>query len=356
MVGGRGLAGVLRDRYPRWVLLPVVFALLLANVVAAGADVGAIAAGVALVVPVAAWWLVVPVALLILGVQTWCSYALLHRVFKWLTLALFGYVVAALLARPDWSEVLRGTFMPGLAWDRDLLLLLVAIVGTTLSPYLYFWQAGQRVEEEKAQGRRTLRQRQGATREELSEAALDVDVGMLFGALVMYAVILSAASTLHEAGRTEVASAEEAAGALRPLAGEAAGLLFALGIVGVGMLAVPVLTTGAAYALAETFGWRHGLDERPHRAPAFYAAIALSTLAAAALNFTGVNPIDALVYSGVVMGLLAPPLLVLMMLVSSDPRVMGARVNGPGLKLLGWITTLAATAAAVALVAAWIWA
>lgn len=354
MVCGMGLAGVIRRHYPRVVLYPVVFGLVIANTINAGTDIGAIAAAINLLVPIPIRLLIVPAALAIVALQVWGSYRLIAHTFKWLTLALFAYIASAFFARPDVTEVLKGTFIPTIRFDSQFLATLVAIFGTTISPYLFFWQASQEVEEEKAMGRRRVSQRRGASRTELRFAAWDVDSGMLFSNVVMYFIILATAATLFEAGKTDITSAVDAAEALRPVAGDAAGILLALGLVGSGFLAVPILTGSAAYALAETFGWRSGLDERPRRAKRFYLAILISTIVGILIDFVGINPIRALFWTAVINGFLAPPLLILVMLMANNRTVMGKRVNGPILNLLGWGATALMFAAAVALVCTWI--
>lgn len=345
MVSGRGLAGVLRRHYPRRVLLPVVGCLLVANTINAGADLGAIAAGIELLVPVPVAYTIAPVALLILALQFWGHYRFIANVFKWLTLSLFAYVAAAFLAAPDWSEVLRATFVPHFSLDNRYLVTLVAILGTTISPYLFFWQASEEVEEEIGLGRRTVRQRRGATDAELNGAKWDTIVGMAFCNVVFYFVILACAATLHASGATQITSAADAAQALRPIAGDAATVLFAVGIIGAGCLAVPVLTTSSAYAVAEAMGWKRGLDARPQQARRFYAVIAVSTLVGIAINFAGINPISALFWTAVINGVLAPPLLVLVMLVSGNRRIMGDRVNGRFAKTMGWAAAVVMFAA-----------
>lgn len=349
MVSGMGLASVLRRHYSRKVLFIAVAALLIANTLNAGADIGAIAAAINLFVPIPVAVLVVPVAALILTLQIWGSYRLIVNTFKWLSLALFAYIGAAVLAHPNWAAVIKATCVPPLRFDREYLLTLVAILGTTISPYLFFWQASQEVEEEISKGRYLLWQRQGATREELRDAFWDTGVGMLFCNLVFYFVIISAAATLHRAGITQIDTAAQAAQALEPLAGKAAKVLFAIGLVGAGLLAVPVLTSASGFAVAEALGWRHGLDEKPGRAPGFYAIIVASTLVGLACNYLGFSPLRALFATAVLNGLLAPPLLVLLMLVSNNQKVMGAHVNGPFLNLVGWSAALVMAAAAVGL-------
>jgi NRAMP (natural resistance-associated macrophage protein)-like metal ion transporter len=350
MVSGMGLAGVLRRHYSRWLLYPIVAALVIANTINAGADLGAIAAGLNLLIPVPTHILVVPITAAILAVQILGSYRLIATVFKWITLVLFSYVAAGLLAKPDLREVLLATVVPSFPRDGAFVATLVAMIGTTLSPYLHFWQASQQVEEEVSQGRVRLWQRKGATRREIRHAALDVRAGMFFAALVMYFILLSTAATLFKAGEHEVATAADAARALQPLAGDAATALFAAGMIGAGMLAVPVLTTGAAYALAEAAGWRYGLNEEPKDAKQFYATITALTVVGMALNFAGINPITALVWAAVINGMLAPILLVVLLLVSNNKDVMGERTNGKRTNALGVLTALTAIVAAVGLI------
>jgi Mn2+/Fe2+ NRAMP family transporter len=231
--------------------------------------------------------------------------------------------------------------------------MLVAILGTTISPYLFFWQASQEVEEEVSRGRTKLWQRQGSTEGELRYAAWDVNIGMFFSNAVMYFVILASAATLFQAGKTNINTAQEAAQALTPLAGRFAGALFAIGLIGAGFLAVPILTGSSAYAIAEPLGWRRGLDRKPARAKEFYVVIVLSSLVGMLINFVGINPVKALFWTAVINGFLAAPLLVVIMLISSNKKIMGKRVNGWKMNLLGWGTTLVMTAATVGLVITW---
>lgn len=338
MVSGRGLASVLRTYYPRWLLFPAVIALVIANTINAGADIGAIAAALNLLVPIPALIFVVPVGALLLALQLFGSYHVIARIFKWLTLALFAYVLTAFFAHPDWGAVAHATLVPTLRFDPLFLSTVVAILGTTISPYLFFWQTDQEVEEQISVGRTTLKARQGATDQEIRAGFLDVNVGMFFSNLVMFFIILATASTLFKAGKTEIQSATDAAQALRPLAGNAASLLLAIGLIGSGCLAVPILTGSAAYGIAEAFGWPHSLDAKPQRARAFYGVIAGATLIGIALNFVGINPIRALFLSAVINGVLAPPLLVIILLVANNQTIMGRHVNGRVANILGWIT------------------
>lgn len=353
MVSGKGIAGVLREHYPPKLLYAVVAILMIANTINAGADILAIAAGINLLIPLPVRALVGPIGLVILVVQVWGSYRLIVNIFKWLTLSLFAFIAAAILARPDWAEVLKTTFQPTLSSDPAFLAMLVAILGTTISPYLFFWQATQEVEEDRARGRRHLWQRRGATDEELKYAAWDVNAGMFFSTLVMYFIVLAAASTLHAAGSTEINSAAQAAEALRPLAGDAAYVLMALGLIGTGFLAVPILTASASYAVCETFGWKCSLDSKPGKAKEFYLILGASTIGGMLIDYIGINPIKALFWTAILNGLLAPPLLVVIMLVSNNKAVMGARANSTTLNVLGWAATAAMLAAAIGMVATW---
>ncbi len=349
IVTGVGVVGVLCRHYPRWIGYSAALSLALACTINAGVDIGAIAAALNLVIPISPTVMVIPIAAMIVALQLWGSYRLLAKLFKWLAFALLAYIGAALLARPDPAEVLRHTVVPTIRLDRQFLLTLVAILGTTISPYLWFWQASQEVEEMVDKGQRRLWQRRGATDAELRYAAWDVDVGMLFSNLVMYFIILASAATLFTSGHTDIQSARDAAEALRPLAGEAATTLFALGLVGSGMLAVPILTGSAAYAIGEVFGWPVGFAKTPRQAKGFYGVIVLSTLVGMLINYLGVNPIAALFWTAVIFGFLAPPILVLMMLIANNPRIMGPRVNGLGTNVLGWATAAVMTLAAIAL-------
>jgi Mn2+/Fe2+ NRAMP family transporter len=263
-------------------------------------------------------------------------------------------VAAAVLAKPDPVEVLRKTFIPHIQFTEEFLSVVVACIGTSLSAYIYTWQSNQEVEEKIAHGRRRLRERKGATRGELQRTRRDVMIGMTFSNMILYCIILATGATLNRAGVTDIQTAAQAAQALSPLAGRAAGLLFALGVVGVGFLAVPVMTTGAAYDLVQAFGEKGSLHAKPRDSKVFYATIAAVTVLAVGLNFLGLNPMKALVWSGVVQGFSVPPLLFLIMRLTNDRAVMGDRVNGRVANILGWTTTLVTFLATMALVATWI--
>jgi NRAMP (natural resistance-associated macrophage protein)-like metal ion transporter len=353
-VSGRGLFQAIRDYMPRWVLWSTLTGVMVGNTIEAAADLGGMAAAINLFVPLPVPVIVIPVALAILALQIWGSYTLIRNVFRWLALVLLAYVVAAVLARPDPMAVLRGTFIPTIRFDREFLSLLVAIVGTTLSAYLYTWQSNEEVEEEIAMGRTTVEERKGATRAELRESRRDILWGMAFSNLIMYFIILSTGSTLYPSGKREIDTAAQAAEALRPLAGDAAGILFAVGIIAVGFLAVPVMTAGAAYDLVQSLGWRHSLHAKFHEAKGFYLTIIGVTAVAAGMNFLGINPMKALVYSGIVQGFSTPPLLLLIMLLTNNRAVMGKQVNSRSMNALGWVTTAAIFSASLGLVGTWL--
>jgi Mn2+/Fe2+ NRAMP family transporter len=257
------------------------------------------------------------------------------------------------LSRPDPWDVLRGTFVPTIEFSREFLSILVAIIGTSLSAYLYTWQSNVEVEEEIAQGRTKLEQRKGATDAELRQSRIDILIGMLFSNLIMYFIILSTGATLHRAGEKNIETAAQAAEALRPLAGDAAGILFTIGIIAVGFLAVPIMTTGAAYDLCQVLGWKSSLHSKPKNAGKFYGLIVGFTVIAIAMNFLGFNPMKALVYSGIVQGFSTPPLLLFILLMTSSRRLMGDKTNSASLQALGWVTAAAIFSASAGLVVSW---
>jgi len=349
LVSGYGLAGAVRRHYPRPLLYGACVLLLIANVFNISADLAGMAESATMLTGIPSVFFVPAFSLTILWVTVYTSYAMFARYLKWLTAVLFAYIIAAFLARPEWNGVLRATFVPSLSWDPTYVATLVGILGTTISPYLFFWQASQEVEEEKGRGRRTLAQRRGATPHELRDAALDVNTGMFFSNLVMYFIILATASTLYRAGHRDIETARQAAEALRPLAGDGAYLLFALGLIGTGLLAIPVLAGSASFAVAEVFGWRSGLDLSPRRGRRFYLVFAGAMLAAMALDFFRFNPTRMLFYSAVLNGLLAPPLMVLVMLVGNNKTIMGHHTNGHWLNLFGWTATIVMGIGVVAL-------
>ena len=349
MVTGQGLAANFKQRFPSWVLRIVVLALLAANTINIAADLAGMADAAAMLSGVNAHLLVVVFALLISWATVRLRYHQIANVLKWLVLVLFAYPITAFVVGTDWGRVVRDTVVPSLPRTRGEWSMLVAILGTTISPYLFFWQASEEVEEEKAAGQSTLAKRRGATRTELQLRRMDVGVGTFFSNLVMFFIILTTAITLNRHGITHIETSRQAAEALRPFAGRFAASLFTIGIVGVGFLAIPTLAGSAAYAFAETLGWRQGLDKKLKRARAFYALILLSTAAGVGLDFVGINPVKALYWTAVINGLLAPFLLVAILVVASDKKLM----QGQPSSRLGWaivaITTVAMFAAGVAM-------
>jgi NRAMP (natural resistance-associated macrophage protein)-like metal ion transporter len=347
MVTGRGLAGVISRRYPKWVLWSACALLVVANVFNIGADLAGMSDAMMMVTKVDSTIWTPLFAIAIVGVLILSSYKRLAKTFKFLTLALFAYVIAAFLSHPDWKQVLHATFVPRIAFTRDYLAVLVGILGTTISPYLFFWQASQEVEEEREKGKRSVRQRRGSTPDELRGARNDVAIGMFFSNLVMYFIILTSAATLHAHGRTNIESATQAAEALRPLAGNGAYWLFTLGIVGTGVLAVPVLAGSCAYAISEAFHWRASFSASPRLGRKFYSVLAVSVCLGFILDLARINSVKMLFASAVLNGVLAPPLIVLVILLTSDRTVMGDATNGLLLKGLGWACAGVMTAAAV---------
>jgi len=350
MVTGRGLASVIRNRYSRWVLWFACALVVVANVFNIGADLGGMADGMQMITGVHAYIWTLFFAAVILGLLLWTSYRTMARVFKWLTLVLFAYVITAFLVHPNWTAILRATFIPHIQWTKGYLAVLVGILGTTISPYLFFWQAAQEVEEDREQGKMTVAQRKGSTNKELQIAKKDVITGMALSNLVMYFLILTTAATLNLHGMKDIETAKQAAEALRPLAGKGAYWLFTLGLIGTGMLAVPVLAGSCAYAIAEGASWRGAsLNTKPGLAGKFYAVIAVSILVGLALDFAGLNAVKMLFWSAILNGLLAPPLVIIVVLLTSDRKVMGNRTNSPSMQALGWTCATIMSAAAIGL-------
>lgn len=338
---GRGIAQNLRRHYPPALLRAVVILLLIANVINLGADLGAMGAVLALIIPGPVLAYTVAFGLLSALLEVFLSYASYARVLKWSTLSLFAYVGVVMVADVPLGPMLQGLLVPQFSLDGGHAMALVAIFGTTISPYLFFWQAGQEVEE---QHRRHIKPLHVSPRKvagaELRRIRLDTLVGMGFSHLVALCIMIATAATLHASGVRDIESAAQAAQALRPIAGDLAFALFAAGIIGTGLLAVPVLAGSAAYAVCETFGWTEGLNRRPKEAKAFYGVIVLATSGGIALNFIGVDPMRALYWAAVVNGLLAPPLMVVTMLIATNPKVMGKLVLSRRLRFVGWLATI----------------
>lgn len=353
-VYGKGLFSALHDRFPRKVVYPLAVVAVTGNLIEAAANLGGIGAALGLLVPVPAWLIVMVVAAAITGVQVFGSYTVLRRLFRWLTLALFAYLGAALLAKPDIREVLRGTFIPTIHADAAFVSLLVASIGTSLSAYVYTWQSNQQVEERIDAGAAVKTHGRGVTSSDLKRVRRDAMAGVAYSNIILYFIIMSTGATLHAAGQHDIDSAAQAAQALAPLAGSSARWLFALGIVGVGFLAFPVMTTGAAYDVVQVFRKPGSLHKTPTQAPLFYATIIVATVIAVVLNLLGFNPMRALVWSGIVQGLSVPPLLALMMIITGDDHMMGGHANGRFTRVLGWTTAGITAVIAMALFALWI--
>lgn len=351
---GRGIAGNLRRHYPPWLVQTIVILLFTANTLNIGADLGAMAEAMRLLVPgVPAWVFVAVFAAVCTAAQLFLQHTRYVAVLKCLTLSLFAYFAALIVAHVPWRQFALGFLIPHLAPEGDFWLMIVAILGTTISPYLFFWQAAQEVEDTKADPiQEPLLKNPRQAKHALARIQLDTLVGMGFSNLVALAILATAATTLHAAGVLQVKSAAEAAEALRPLAGVFAFAVFSLGIIGTGLLSIPVLAGSAAYALGEARGWPVGLSKQPLQAKAFYGAIALATLLGTALHFFAVNPVAALVWAAVINGIVAVPVMVMLMLMSTNRRIMGRFEIPRSLQVLGWGATGIMAAATVAFAAA----
>lgn len=355
LVSGRGLAGNIRRHFSRRVLYVSTLLLFAANSFNIGADIGAMASATQLVLPKFSFTaLVIGFTLLMMGLQIFTPYVRYARYLKYLALVLLAYILSAILAHPQWTTVLHHTFVPNLQLGKDQLLLICAILGTTISPYLFFWQTSQEVEEEIAVGQTTIKSRMGSDAKAMKRMRIDVWSGMLLSNLVMFFIIAACGSVLFSQGITNITTAAQAAQALRPFAGDATYYLFAIGIVGTGLLAIPVLAGSSSYAISEALGRRQGLNNKLKDAYTFYGVIIISMLLGLSINFLGINPIKALIYSAVANGIVAPVILTLILLLANDKKIMGEWVNGRFTKVVGWgivlLMTLAGAAAAYVLV------
>jgi NRAMP (natural resistance-associated macrophage protein)-like metal ion transporter len=353
-VTGRGIAGNLKQHYPRSVLAGLVMLLLVANTINLGADLGAMAAALQLVIGGPELLYVGAFALLCIGLEVFVKYERYVRVLKWLTLALFAYVGVAFVVDIPWGTVGDRLVAPHIQWTSHYVTTVVAILGTTISPYLFFWQAEEEVEEVKEKdGAKPLERAPRQAKKEFARIRLDTYLGMGLSNLVALSIILTTAATLHAHGVTEIQTSAQAAEALRPIAGPAVFVIFALGIVGTGLLAVPVLAGSAAYAVGEAFGWHVGLTRKFQRAKAFYGVIVAATVIGALLNFSPIDPMQALFWSAVINGVVAVPVMGMMMLLGSRSQVMGKFTLPRPLKVVGWLATAVMAAAAVAMFATW---
>ncbi len=346
MVTGRGLSGVVRRRYSKWVLWGACLLLIVANVINIAADLGGMGDATQMLTGVSSLLWTPVYTVIIISFLFWSSYRQIARIFKWITLVLLAYVATAFFAGVDWRQAALATLLPHLQWSREYLSVVVGVLGTTISPYLFYWQASQEVEEERAQGKGL---RKGATDEDLRRLRVDVMTGMFASNFVMYFIILTTAATLHAHGIVKIDTAKQAAEALRPLAGQGAYLLFTLGLIGTGMLGVPVLAGSCAYAISEAAAWRGSLEKKPQGARKFYAVLAAAMTIGLVINYVGLDAVKMLFWSAVINGVLAPPLILLVLLLTGDRKVMGDRMGSRFERTLGWATFGIMTAAAVAL-------
>lgn len=347
---GHGLATNIGRNFPRWLLISIVFLLLAANVINIAADLVAMGDAVTLIVGGSHHLYALALGLISLGLQIWVPYDRYVSVLKWLTLSLFAYVGTAFAIKIDWSEVFTRTMLPHVELSHGYLTMIVAIFGTTISPYLFFWQASQEVEEQqRAPQEDALKRRPEDAAEGVSLMRFDTCLGMGVSNLVAFFIMLTAAVTLSQHGIHDIQSSTQAATALKPVAGSFAFILFSLGIVGSGMLAIPVLAGSAAYAMAGTFKWSNSLESPPTRSVKFYSIIGVATLLGVGLAMSSINTIEGLFWSAVINGVVAVPVMILMMLLAVNPSVMGRFTIGRKTSLLGWSATVAMVAAVIAM-------
>uniref|UniRef100_A0A9E7ZXD6 Divalent metal cation transporter n=1 Tax=Bosea sp. NBC_00436 TaxID=2969620 RepID=A0A9E7ZXD6_9HYPH len=345
---GHGLAGNIARSYPKWVAYAVTVPLLLANVINIGADLGAMGDALKMLAGGPAHIYVAVFGAVCIGLQVLLAYKRYVAVLKWLSLVLLAYVATLFVVKVDWLAVASSIVLPKLSFEADYLSIIVAIFGTTISPYLFFWQASQEAEDLKEKPREEPLVEHPEQAEPARERIqLDTIIGMAISNVIALAIVTTTASTLNPAGLTNIQSSVDAAKALEPIAGSFAKIIFAVGILGTGILAVPVLAGSAAYAIGEAAKWPVGLSREPREAKAFYLAVSIATAIGVALNFTSVDPIKALVWSAIINGVVAVPIMVILMLLAADPKIMKQFVIGRALKVLGWIATAAMAAAVI---------
>jgi NRAMP (natural resistance-associated macrophage protein)-like metal ion transporter len=341
LVTGQGLAANIKHAYSRKVLYVCTFLLFVANTLNIGADLGAMAKAVQLISPdISFVFLVIFIGIVGLFLQVLIPYKKYAKYLKWLVIALFSYVVTGLMIHMDWSTLLRDGIIPHITFSKTQILLITGILGTTISPYLFFWQTSQEVEEQIAEGKVTVKDRRGTNDMEIKKMRIDVWTGMFLSNLVMFFIIAVCANTLFANGITNISTASDAARALTPLAGSWATLLFAIGIIGTGMLAIPILAGSASYAISESFGWKEGLYRKLNEARAFYGVIIVSIIIGIIINFIGIDPIKALIYSAIANGIIAPIVLVFIVHISGSKQVMGRYKNSRFSNVMGWIVTI----------------
>jgi NRAMP (natural resistance-associated macrophage protein)-like metal ion transporter len=356
LVTGKGLAHNIRVHFSRRVLYVCTILLFAANSFNIGADLGAMAKGVQLLNPHLNYsFLVVAFALLSLLLQIFTPYVKYAKYLKWLAMILLSYILSSILANLNWADILKHSFLPDFSFSKEHILLLCAILGTTISPYLFFWQTSQEVEEQILQGKTTVHDRRHTEAADVKSMRIDVWSGMFLSNIVMFFIIAACGGILFPQGIMEITSAAQAAEALRPFAGDATYFLFAIGIIGTGLLAIPVLAGSSSYALAESLGWKEGLYRNLDQAKAFYGIIIISMLVGLGLNFVGIDPIKALIYSAIANGLVAPFILFMIVKISSNKSVMGRWVNKPYVSAIGWVVfALMAVASTATIVSFWL--
>jgi NRAMP (natural resistance-associated macrophage protein)-like metal ion transporter len=353
-VTGKGIAANLREHYPKPLLYGIVGLLAIANFINLGADLGAMADALRLLIGGPSGLYVILFAAFCTTLEIFSKYNSYVKILKWLTLALFAYVAAAFAVKVPWGEVVHDTFIPSITWSTDYLVLIVAILGTTISPYLFFWQASEEAQEERIDpAAHPLTEAPEEAKTAFSRIRIDTYLGMGLSNIIALFIIITTAATLHAHGVTNVQTSEQAAQALRPIAGELAYVIFALGILGTGLLAIPVLAGSAAYALAETMQWSTGLDQRPREAKRFYATIVGGTLIGIGINFVHIDPIKALFWTAVINGVVAVPLMIVMMIMTMQPKVMGEFTLPRGLWAVGWLSTAVMAVTVVAMFVTW---
>lgn len=349
MVTGRGLASNIKKNYSKKILYICTILLFFANTLNIGADLGAMAKAIQLLAPKASFiFLVIFTGLAGLFLEIIVPYRIYTKYLKWLVIAVFAYIATGLIINMDWSILLHDGLIPQITFSKTQILLITGILGTTISPYLFFWQTSEEIEEEIRDGKKTIQSRKGTTHQEVKEMRFDIWIGMFLSNVVMFFIIAVCAHTLFANGITNIATADDAARALTPLAGHWATLLFAIGIIGTGLLAIPVLAGSTAYAISESFGWKEGLYRKYKTAHAFYGVIAISIIVGILLNFIGIDPIKALIYSAIANGIVAPVILIFIVNISSSHKIMGEFKNKPITKTIGWITTILMSVTAIA--------
>ncbi|MFA6160853.1 MAG: Nramp family divalent metal transporter [Patescibacteria group bacterium] len=348
MVTGRGLTATVRRTLPKWVLYIFTFLILIANTANIGADLGAMADASRLLVPQVPFAIfAIGFTVLILVLEIFLTYKTYAKILKWFALTLFSYLITVIIVTTNWKALLLGAVVPHIAFDKNFFLMITAVLGTTISPYLFIWQSNEEVEEEVAEGKLTVRQRKGASNAEIRGMRQDTIVGMGFSQAIMFCIIATAAGTFFRHGLIDIQSSAQAAQALAPLAGRFASLIFSIGIIGTGLLAVPVLSASASYALSEAFGWKDGLYKKFKQAHGFYGVITIATLIGLLINFVGINPIKALIYAAVLNGLATPPLILIIMKIANDKKIMGRWINGKLSNTLGIVTLIVTITSAI---------